>query len=150
MEVLESRLMEHVETILYSLREDEVTLLDQPEFGTPDTEYRITSCVHISGNWQGAVAAECSYDMAVAVAAAMFEMEPEELSEDEVRDAFGEVANLLAGQFKLDLPEGCSLSLPTVTKGLDYLINVPGSNLAQQASARQDGQCMIVSIFERR
>ena len=150
MEVLESRLLEQVETVLNSLREDEVTALDEPEYGDRETEYRITSCVHVSGNWKGAVAAECAYDMAVAIAAAMFEMEPDELSEDEVRDAFGEVANLLAGQFKNDLPEGCSLSLPTVTKGMDYLINVPGSNLTQRACARQGGQCMIVSIFEGR
>jgi chemotaxis protein CheX len=88
--------------------------------------------------------------MAVAIAAAMFEMEPDELSEDEVRDAFGEVANLLAGQFKLDLPEGCALSLPTVTKGEDYLVNVPGSNLVQRACACQAGECMTVSVFERK
>ena len=150
MEVLEYNLLAHVETVLCSLREDQVVAMDEPGYGERETECRITSCVHISGTWQGAVAAECSYEMAVAIASAMFEMEPDEMSEDEVRDAFGEVANLLAGQFKTELPEGCSLSLPTVTKGHDYLVNVPGSNLAQRVCARQTEQSMIVSIFERR
>lgn len=150
MEVLEGRLAEQVGTVLCSLRGDEVQAVETPAPGAPCTGCRITSCVHVSGTWQGAVAAECSYGMAVAIAAAMFEMEPDELSEDEVRDAFGEVANLLAGQFKLDLPEGCALSLPTVTKGEDYLVNVPGSNLVQRACARQAGECMTVSVFERK
>ena len=150
MEVLESRLLEQVETVLCSLREDAVEAVDEPRRDTHGTEHRITGCVHVSGNWDGVVSLECGYGMAVDIAAAMFEMEAEELSEDEVRDALGEVANLLAGQFKADLPEGCNLSLPTVTKGLDYLINVPGSQLAQRVCARQGGQCVIVSVFERR
>ncbi|HPF70733.1 MAG TPA: chemotaxis protein CheX [Candidatus Krumholzibacteria bacterium] len=148
MEVLESRLTEQVDTVLASLREDPVSPLDGPDYGNRGTEYWTTACVHISGNWQGVVSAECSYAMAVDIAAAMFMMEPDELSEDEVRDALGEVANLLAGQFKIDLPEGCALSLPTVTKGLDYLINVPGSQLSQRVSVAQAGQCMVVSVFE--
>lgn len=150
MEVLEGRLLEQVETILTSFREDEITAVDDLDCKGSGTEYRITGCVHISGGWQGAICAECSYEMAVAIAAAMFEMEPEEMSEDEVRDAYGEVANLLAGQLKNDLPEGSSLSLPTVTKGQDYLINVPGSQLAQRVCIRQAGQPMVVSVFERR
>jgi chemotaxis protein CheX len=149
MQVLETRLVEQVETVLSSLREDAVNQVDMPDESTRGTEYWTTACVHISGNWQGVVSAECSYAMAVEVAAAMFMMEPDELSEDEVRDALGEVANLLAGQFKLDLPEGCALSLPTVTKGLDYLINVPGSQLSQRVGVEQGDRCMVVSVFER-
>lgn len=150
MEVLEGRLAEHVETILCSLRGDEARAVEPPAPGDRAAGCRITSCVHVSGTWQGAVTAECGYGMAVAVAAAMFELEPDELSEDEVRDAFGEVANLLAGQFKLDLPDGCALSLPTVTKGEDYLVNVPGSKLVQRTCVRQAGECLTASVFERK
>ncbi len=44
----------------------------------------------------------------------------------EVRDAFGEICNMVAGNFKnkiSGLGEGCMLSVPTVVTGNDYSLH---------------------------
>jgi CheY-specific phosphatase CheX len=77
----------------------------------------MTGCVQISGAWDGAVTIQCSPDLARAAAAAMLEMEAAATSFDDVRDALGEIANMVGGNLKALLPGPTNLSLPLVVEG---------------------------------
>jgi chemotaxis protein CheX len=74
----------------------------------------LTGSVRMSGAWEGAVTIHCSHDLARAAAVALFALDASEPSEDEVRDALGELANVVGGNIKALLPGPTDLSLPRV------------------------------------
>ncbi|MCZ7527730.1 MAG: chemotaxis protein CheX [Acidimicrobiia bacterium] len=85
--------------------------------------------MQITGAWEGAVMLDLPEPLARDAAAAMFGMEPDELGDDEVLDALGELANMIGGNVKGMLDADCKLSLPTVAEGKDFRVCVPGSGV---------------------
>ena len=70
--------------------------------------------VTISGTWQGAVTLGCSTNLARRAAAAMFGKAPAEADAGEIRDALGELTNMVGGNYKTLLKGDCKLSVPNV------------------------------------
>jgi CheY-specific phosphatase CheX len=95
---------------------------------TSDGRY-LTGCVQITGSWEGAVMIDLPEALARDAAAAMFGCETADLSDDEVLDALGEIANMVGGNVKGMIDGDCKLSLPTVAEGADFRIAVPGSGV---------------------
>lgn len=73
-----------------------------------------TGTVRMSGAWEGAVTIACSHDLARAAAVALFSLDSSEPSDEEVRDALGELANVVGGNIKALLPGPTNVSLPRV------------------------------------
>ena len=76
--------------------------------------------VTISGTWQGSVTLGCSPGLARRAAAAMFGKEPADAEPDEIRDALGELTNMVGGNFKTLLKGECRLSVPNVLDVVPY------------------------------
>ena len=89
-----------------------------------------TSAVYFAGQWKGAVLVECTVGQALQFAARLFGSVVPEYINDDVRDAVGELANMIAGNLKSVLPGGVSLSMPSVVEGQDYTLKVCGGNLS--------------------
>lgn len=94
----------------------------EPLEAIPESGLEITSMVGLAGQLCGVISIRSSRKSAALMA---FKMLGEESKNDgaEVRDAFGEVCNMIAGNFKnkiSELAEGCMLSVPTVITGSDY------------------------------
>lgn len=70
--------------------------------------------IAIDGAWTGSVAMGCSHAFARRLASVMFEMSEDELDQELVNDAFGELVNVTTGNIKALLPAGCSMGTPTV------------------------------------
>ena len=68
--------------------------------------------VAIRGTWEGHVMVTCSEVQARNLAAAFLAMTPDEVPEEDVADVLGELANIVGGNVKSMLPEGCVLSTP--------------------------------------
>jgi chemotaxis protein CheX len=84
----------------------------------------ITSSISLSGSWKGVVLVECAVPEALLFTSRMIDIDaPGGLSED-VRDALGELANMVGGNLKSILPGGVELSLPSVVSGSDYRVAV--------------------------
>ncbi len=109
----------------------------------------VTGCVNISGAWEGTVVLDCAADMAKQAAAIMFEMELEEIGEEEINDAVGELANMLGGNIKSLLPEPCKLSLPVVVQGAGYSTKIPGSKALAQATFLCQGQLAQAMLLQQ-
>lgn len=109
----------------------------------------VTGCVNISGAWEGTVVLDCSEDMAKQAAVVMFEMELDEIGEEEINDAVGELANMLGGNIKSLLPEPCKLSLPVVVQGNGYSTNIPGSKSLAQATFLCQGQSVQAMLLQQ-
>ena len=119
---------------------------DAPPYGQEDF---LTGYVEISGAWAGAVALHCSMSLAHQIAAIMFGVEPEVVHEKDMRDAVGELTNILGGNLKSLLPEPCVLSLPTTREGLDYGKNHPSGQEFSRVAFDCHGQPLWVSCMKR-
>lgn len=92
----------------------------------PDTSARIpvTASVPMRGAFTGHVAVATTATSARRVASLMLELEPTSVHEDDVIDAVGELANIIAGNVKALLPQPTTSGIPSVT--LESEINFSG------------------------
>jgi len=70
--------------------------------------------VTIRGTSNAIVTVDCSESLARRLGAAMFDTDEEELSDEEIEDALGEVANIIGGNIKALLPGPSKLGLPEI------------------------------------
>ncbi|MGP8251292.1 MAG: chemotaxis protein CheX [Terracidiphilus sp.] len=86
----------------------------------------VTAVVGFGGLLSGACVFKLASETALVVAARMTGIEFAEV-DDTVKDAIGEVCNMLAGSWKGKVPElaaHCGLSVPAVITGRDYKLRV--------------------------
>jgi hypothetical protein len=108
----------------------------------------VTARVQITGAWRGAVLLECSQELAKKVARAMFGLDSEEPSSEEVRDALAEITHVTAGNFKALVCGNCNLSMPQVSERvLDPPIAPEEAVLARLAFDCR-GEPFVVTILE--
>ncbi|HYH48768.1 MAG TPA: chemotaxis protein CheX [Acidimicrobiia bacterium] len=109
-----------------------------------------TGCVQITGAWEGAVTVHCSEELAKVLTAAMFMVDAQDTTPEEVTDALGELANMVGGNVKALLPEPCRISLPAVADGMDYRLSVPGARPVTAVTWTCNGEPLMVRLLERR
>jgi len=88
----------------------------------------VTSAVFFAGAWKGAVIVECSDAQARFFTGRLMGIPQPAHMNDNVRDAMGELVNMIGGNLKSVLPIGVSLSMPSVLEGADYAYKICGSN----------------------
>ncbi len=110
---------------------------------------QLTSAVHLSGAWNGALLIECDRQQACQFAGRFLSMAPPEAVTDEVRDVLGELANMIGGNIKSAVAPGLSLSMPSVTDGSDYGLRVCGSEVRDRlAFDCDDGPFWVTLLAE--
>jgi chemotaxis protein CheX len=116
-----------------------------PEEAVADLdETSTTATVELMGDFDGAVHISCTGQVARAAAAQMFSSSPASLSTAEIRDALGEIANMVAGNLKGRVPGASSLSLPTVVEGRGLEVRRLGSeDLATIGFLVPDGRILV-------
>lgn len=114
----------------------------------PGTGPCLTACVTISGEWNGTVMLHGREPLATGAAAAMFDADPAGLGEDEVADAFGELANMVGGNIKSLLPAPSALSVPAVTGGDGYHVRVPHGTLSNRVALHCDAGVLLVTVWK--
>ena len=95
---------------------------------TEAASHKVAS-VEIRGGRHSVVEVFAHEQLMVAIAAAMFSSDGSSLSEAEIRDAFGESANMIGGNVKGGYGEDANLSLPTVGEAPDWISRLPNSCL---------------------
>ena len=81
-----------------------------------------TAIIGLTGSLIGSFSLRCSTGTATQMAALMLKL-PVERALHYGPDALGEIANMIAGDFKnrvIRLSDGCLLSIPTIVVGMDY------------------------------
>ena len=115
--------------------------------GEMGTDHFVTSFIAISGAWTGAVIAQFPAPLAATLTAALYDS-PSEPTLDDIRDALGEIGNILAGNIKALMPEPSGLSLPAVAFGSDYAVTVAGAATRATCAFTCDGQVFAVTVLE--
>ncbi|MFN8191896.1 MAG: chemotaxis protein CheX [Nocardioidaceae bacterium] len=109
-----------------------------------------TSSIHITGETDVSIIMSFSADLAKRVTSAMFDMAVEELGEEEIADACGEMVNIIGGNLKALLPEPSELSLPTVSLGGQHHVTIPGAHVIEQVDLDSLGDRMRITLLTGR
>ncbi len=113
----------------------------------------LVGIIGLAGRWTGGLSFHVSRGLAERILAGMLGLGMgEEVSLEEVRDAIGEVTNMIAGQVKSRLPEGdgIALSLPSVIAGTDFLLQPPAEPPTLLTPFSFEGIAFYVSVTLRK
>ena len=110
----------------------------------PATHFRdsVSAMVGLAGSYSGIVSLHASQKLALAFTSGMLGMEVAEV-DDDVRDALGEISNMIAGSVKQCLSSGgadIKLSTPTVVASENYTISsgTPSDTLTFRFAAGEE------------
>jgi len=108
----------------------------------------ITSMVGLAGRLCGVMSIRSSHKAAGLMASKMLGVEPDKVG-PETADAFGEVCNMVAGNFKnkiSGLGDGCMLSVPTVITGNDYTLHALADSAALEVRFLFERKPIVISL----
>jgi len=109
----------------------------------------VTAVVGFGGLLSGACVFRSSGSTAIRIAGLMTGMEFDEI-DDTVKDAIGEIGNMLAGAWKGKVPDlsaNCGLSIPAVITGRNYEIHVQAPEFRLHHTYRFDDSVFDVTII---
>jgi chemotaxis protein CheX len=107
----------------------------------------VTGRVQVTGAWQGTVLLECSEELAMKVARAMFGLDSDEPTSEEARDAIAEITNVTAGNFKSLVCGRCHLSIPQVTRGVPDPPIAPSNIVISRQTFACQGEPFVVTVL---
>ncbi len=110
----------------------------------------IVSVVQIVGDWQGAVRLDIDMELARQACANLTGVDAAELSQEDVRDTAGELANMVAGSVKALCAHSARLSLPSVAIGRNFEFAFCQGTVIQALSFAHPSGALTVSVIERR
>lgn len=116
--------------------------------GTLGSDPAMTGSVQIDGAWEGAVMLQCPQLLASSLTARLFAADGPP-PPAEIRDAMGELTNMIAGNLKALLPQPSRISLPTVAFGADYELTVVGTRPVETVSFVSQGSPLTVTLLQR-
>ena len=93
-----------------------------------DQAHTVVGAIHHAGPWKGVLLLECQPLQASAFTAKLTGISPPDSVDNDVRDALGEIANMIAGNLKTILPPGTVLCAPAVVEGSSFTLKVCGGN----------------------
>lgn len=118
------------------------------ESGEPDSD--MTSMIGLAGDLKGILAIKCPGPVAMEITGAMLGMEISELGE-EVKDAIGEIANMVAGGLKDSLAGSgrkIELAIPTTVIGKSVRTSgLSGATLERAALDTPNGRFWLELRF---
>jgi chemotaxis protein CheX len=110
----------------------------------------VHASVSISGSWTGHVVYASSTEAARKAAAAFLALETSEVSQEDVSDVLGELANIVGGNVKAMLPPGCFLSLPQVVLASESATKYPNAERVSGLYGVWDGEPVSISMWQSR
>ncbi len=146
-EILTSALAQIAESVFATMMNLEVGQGGTPWFPGGN---RLTSALHLAGDWNGAVLLECDREQACRFAGRFLSMDPPDTPDDVVRDVLGELANMIGGNLKCVLTSGIRLSMPSVVDGSDYSLRVVGAEVRERLAFQCAEGPFWITVLTRR
>jgi len=114
---------------------------------TPPTD--VIAFVQISGSTTATLTIACNDGLARLAASTIFGLEPADVSDADIADAMGELANVVGGQLKPHVDPEAQLGLPAVLHGSDAAVWVPGAVSLGNVVLETCGMRIHAQILER-
>ena len=120
-----------------------VESLDVPWHQLPD---RITASVQFGNTMYGALLLDTDQPSARRFAGGLLGMAPPQTVDDDVRDALGELVNVIGGNLMTDtLSPGTTMSIPSVVDGGDFRVRICHTTVVLRQAFSADGTVFWVS-----
>ena len=148
-EVDENDLAEMVEQVWQSYLDPEGVSPLMPTYDENQPS-EVHSSVSITGSWTGHVVYASSTTAARRAAAAFLAMDASEVSEEDVSDVLGELANIVGGNVKAMLPPGAQLSLPQVMLAPESTARFPNTERIGGVYGIWEGEPVSISMWQCR
>ncbi len=103
------------------------------------------SVVSVTGAWTAEVCVFCTPELATQVAAAMFMMEPAEMTDTDVEDALGELCNVTARGIQARVPGPTDLTVPEHRASVVQIGGAPHWRVDLQV----DGEPVVKNVHEQ-
>ena len=110
----------------------------------------VHSSVSITGSWTGHIVYASSTAAARRAAAAFLAMGVDEVSEEDLSDVLGELANIVGGNVKAMLPPGALPSLPQVILAPESTARYPNAERISGVYGIWDGEPVSISMWHSR
>jgi chemotaxis protein CheX len=108
----------------------------------------VVASISVTGSWDGHVVVGCSEAAATSIAAAMLDLDPDDVTDADILDAAGELVNVIGGNVKSLLPQPSLLSLPLTTKGDGRHVRYPGTREVCGLAARWRGELLTITVLQ--
>ena len=108
----------------------------------------VHSSVSITGSWSGHVVYASSTAAARKAAAGFLAMDESEVSDEDLSDVLGELANIIGGNVKAMLPAGAMLSLPQVVLAPESATRYPSAERVSGLYGVWEGEPVSVSMWQ--
>jgi chemotaxis protein CheX len=119
---------------------------------TPELHLRskvdVVGRVQIHGTWHGTVVVQVSDELAKTFASRLLQLHEENVSEEDVRDAFAEMTNMIGGNIKGQVPAPSTLSLPEVLHKGTAIEQGNSSSMIRDVTMHCEGENLRVMLFE--
>jgi chemotaxis protein CheX len=115
----------------------------------PRPSGNLVAWVQFSGEFEGAVTLQTTEAFMRQAASVMFGVEPAAVTREELLDALGELANMVGGVLKAQLPAPSFLSLPTVTDGDPSGVSFPRAGVVERVELTCIGDPVDVALVAR-
>lgn len=113
---------------------------------SPNCQQFVLASVKITGAWNGELTLGCSTAVARHAASIMFGKPEDAAIEEDMRDALGELTNMVGGNFKTLLKGDCRLSVPKLVDEL------PNNRLVPETITHQwfecDGGWVVIHLLK--
>lgn len=109
----------------------------------------VVSAVQIVGDWQGAVRLDIDMELARRACANLTGVATTELSPQDIRDAAGELANMVGGSVKALCARSSRLSLPSVAMGRSFEFSLCQGTVVHAQSFSHASGVLTVSVIQR-
>ena len=107
-----------------------------------------SGCVQISGAWQGAVVLQGTPALSKIIAGRFFDLDPEEVTEADIRDSIAELTNMVGGNIKGQVTAPSFLSIPSVTTGSDFDFHLSKAQVVSEVIVTCDGEAMRIRLCQ--
>ena len=125
-----------------------LTVLPPTDAAIDPEEKTWSSCVKISGAWQGAILLECPESIVRHAAVMLFSVEGEDLSDDEFQDSVKELADMFGKKMRPYLPEETKISRPSIVEDRDDCKALAGMQGLSELRLSCEGRLVRVVLFQ--
>jgi CheY-specific phosphatase CheX len=113
----------------------------------PPSEELVTAAIYFTEPWKGAMMLECVLPLAFEFTARVMSVPTPTTVDADVCDSMGELVNMIAGNFKGLMPAETGISIPSVVRGRDYVLQMRGSKtLSQVVFVGEFGPCSVTLV----
>lgn len=120
-----SEIVEGTKEVFSTMLMMDLSLNENFQQGSDKIASNITSMIGLGGGLRGVLAVHCPKNIATAITGGFLGMEIEEL-DDDVKDAIGEITNMVAGNLKISygkIDVNIELAIPTTIVGESFHVS---------------------------